>query len=66
MLHEHLTHDLPAYEVTRRPVKIYKEGAYWTWDHHCLHRSWSTPVNGYPEETHARALELALAHWRRC
>lgn len=63
-LQEHLPRELPAYEVAKRPVKVFKAGAFWTWEHHCLHRR--HPVNGYPHESREKATEFALDHWGRC
>lgn len=63
-LQEHLPRELPAYEVTKRPVKVFKEGERWWWEHRCLHRK--NLAFGYPHVTHEKALEFALKHWERC
>lgn len=63
-LQAHLSHDLPDYVPTKHPVRVFKEGQWWTWQHRCLHR-WC-PTNGYPHASREEALEWALKHWRKC
>lgn len=63
-LQAHLSHDLPDYVPTKRPVKVFKKGGYWTWNHRCLHVPDGTC--GHPHTTHRMALEWALWHWGIC
>lgn len=58
--------DMPAHVDMRRPVKVYKEGRFWTWHHWCLDRPKANPASGYPHDTREHAQEFALKHWRAC
>lgn len=62
--------DLPEYEPAepkKRPVRIFSYGpGSWSWEHWCLDRPKSCPVNGYPHDTREEAQKWALKHWRTC
>lgn len=71
--HTGLSHDMPEYRPNwplRPKARVYKDttffgGPCWRWEHACHYRGGALNY-GYPETTHAQALERALKHMEGC
>lgn len=63
--HRGPSHDLPEYVPNvRTRARVYRTGAWWTWEHHCAWKNHLT--NGYPEDSQPVAFARALKHMEGC